>query len=332
MPSYSERLLLLISTVVGLFCLCPLLTINNGNIASVDSYVIPLVKALADNRAALWASVFVVVIPIIDLLLDLPSYIASYFFGEGNPSKKCPDSLVVVRLSDIERFLFILGVAAQSTIAFLPATTNDETLALVHRCTYNFGLLMVLSPVQTFLARCTLTFSHTVVSVIILTSAAAFSITTISYYLEAGSSSRYALTLIGLLLLCFVGLLNAATAGLCLYKYLRDGAKLRSIVQQFRIKSLIKLVKGHSYMMNTDVNPPNLKRSELYTHYIPGLHMVSVLIIGFAHDYAPQTRQSITYQERIYLTLFAQVMVLVIELRIRKNEIARGLVSCVTDS
>ena len=332
MPPYSESLLLLTSAVVGLFCLCPLFTINNGNIASVDSYVIPLVKSLIDNRAASWASLFIVVIPVVDLLLDLPSYIASYFFGEGNPSKKCPDSLVVVRLSDVERLLFIIGVAAQSTVAFLPATTNEQTIALVHRCTYNFGLLMTLSPIETFLGRCTLTFSHSVVSFAILTSAVAFSITTLSYYFEAGSSNRLALTVIGLLLLCFVGILNVATASLCFYKYLRGGAKLRSTVQRFHINSLIKLFKGNSYKMNTDVDQPNLKKSELYTHYIPGLHMVSVLIIGFAHDYAPQTQQSITYQQRLYLSLFAQIMVLVIELRIRKNEIARGLVSCMTDS
>ena len=332
MPPYSESLLLLISTVVGLFCLCPLFTINNENIASVDSNVIPLVEALLDNRAASWASLFIVVIPIIDLLLDLPSHIESYFFGGGNHSKKCPDSLVVVRLSDIERFLFIIGVAAQSAAAFLPATTNVETLALVHRCTYNFSLLMVLSPVETFLGRCTSTFSHSLVSIVILTSSAAFFITTLSYYLEAGSSNRYALTLVGLLLLSVVGILNFGTACLCFYKYLWDGAKLSLIFQQCHIKSLMKLLKGNSYMMNTDVVLPNLKKSELYTHFIPGLHMVSVLIIGFAHDYAPETQQNITYQERHYVTLFAQVMVLVIELRIRKNEIARGLVSRVTDT
>ena len=59
---------------------------------------------------------------------------------------------------------------------------------------------------------------------------------------------------------------------------------------------------------------------ELYTNYIPALHMASSLTIILAASilhFQPQVA---------YVIILAEVTVLVIELRIRKNEIARALV------
>ena len=69
---------------------------------------------------------------------------------------------------------------------------------------------------------------------------------------------------------------------------------------------------------------------ELYSNYIPALHMLSLFVMGMANvywKYARQSDETESLKIRNYITLGAQIMVLVIELRIRKNEIARGLVS-----
>ena len=68
----------------------------------------------------------------------------------------------------------------------------------------------------------------------------------------------------------------------------------------------------------------------LYRNYIPALHMTSTLIIAFANivaKYASNDNASSAYKGKSHAVLIGEILVLVIELRIRKNEIARGLVS-----
>ena len=324
---YSESFNLSVAVVAAFFCLCPLVTVGTGGICIIDVTTSRLIGSLLNNRSSLLAAFFIVTIPTLDLLLDLPAYFISYFYCEEKHVKKCPNILVVIRLSNIERSLFILGVAAQSAVAFLPTATDIATLTLVHKCTYNFSLLMVLCPVATFLSRCTTTYNHFVASYMILTSSIGFSLSTVSYFYEATSLAGTSLAMISLCSLASVGLLNFMTAALCLYKFCREKMRSSSFLQQLQSEWLLKLGAETSSMVTVDVEQKNPKEGKLYTHYVPALHMLSALIIAFAHDYSPTLPQYITYYERYCMTLFAQVIVLVIELRIRKNEITRGLVS-----
>ena len=73
---------------------------------------------------------------------------------------------------------------------------------------------------------------------------------------------------------------------------------------------------------------------EMYTNYIPALHMVSCLIILFANSstyLADRDDLTEAIDKKNYIILIAEIIVLVIELRIRKNEITRGLVRTTID-
>ena len=67
----------------------------------------------------------------------------------------------------------------------------------------------------------------------------------------------------------------------------------------------------------------------MYTNYIPAFHMLSsfTLIICAGFVAYRNTFYGVDVDDpRVYVTIAAEVLVLVIELRIRKNEIVRGLV------
>jgi hypothetical protein len=62
----------------------------------------------------------------------------------------------------------------------------------------------------------------------------------------------------------------------------------------------------------------------MYTHLIPAMHMCAYVIMGVAR--LLRISGIINFKVFAICQLFGQTIVLVIELRIRKNEIARGLV------
>jgi hypothetical protein len=67
----------------------------------------------------------------------------------------------------------------------------------------------------------------------------------------------------------------------------------------------------------------------LYTNYIPALHMTTSIIIIFYNVYLSflvNSDKLENFEMKNYFVIASQIMVLVIELRIRKNEITRGLV------
>jgi hypothetical protein len=74
-------------------------------------------------------------------------------------SKNSDRNSVIFRLNDIERLIFIIGVAIQSCVWFCPLSTDGETLGLVYDTTTNASVLLVLCPILTYLQRCTTTFS-----------------------------------------------------------------------------------------------------------------------------------------------------------------------------
>ena len=182
-----DRFYLILITLGTLFCLSPLFFLNDMRftVASVDPHsFLPL-------------SFMVVIIPAADLILDLPSHLTAYFYPKKKSMMNNVDSTVVIRLTDFERLLFIIGVVIPSVIFFFPSSMDISMISIVNSCTNNCNVLLTVVPIVTFLQRCTTTFTNPRTSVLIITLVIGLVFYTVSYYFEEGSHINITMAMIG---------------------------------------------------------------------------------------------------------------------------------------
>ena len=187
----------------------------------------------------------------------------------------------MIRLSDRERFLFIVGVAFQSAVYFVPNTTHSTTVFLISIFCNNYSVLLTLGPLAIFLQRCTTTFTHPRTSTLLITLVVGLTFFTVSSYYHSGSNEFNVLATVGRLFVAISGILFSLTTYLCLERYIteklgttekRDKGR-RWLHSSFRIST-----KATSPIVTSKVDSDD----ELYSNYIPALHMFSVMIIGLA--------------------------------------------------
>ena len=327
----SERLYFTIIITCAAICLLPLFFIETEVEFNLDDISMLQQKVLFDNHQVLqWASLFVVVIPAADLLLDVPHHIVSYIYRYDAQKIKRAKTTGVSRLSDMERALFIVGVAARSVMVFLPDNIDARSRNMVYDSTTNCSNLLILGPVVIFLGRCTTTFTPLRTFVVCILSASGLALLSIASLLRSHGSTYQAMRKFSLLILATSAILYLALVYLCFFKYLRQCQDTICSGPESFMKTFRKLLKELLSPMNL-INESSEKSNEiLYSCYIPALHMMSTIMISFATlcaTYLPRNGRLMAEQQRNWLTLAAEVMVLVIELRIRKNEVSRGLVS-----
>ena len=330
--SFCEKLNLALTIAFGLLCISPLFADKiGGGYETDDGAFDRSTSPLTYNSPSIIASLFVVIIPATDLLIDLLTNVYLYFFPDENSRKKSDNGTEVSRLTDLERLIFILGVAIQSAVWFLPPDTDLATRSIVVMCTENLSALFVLNPVAIFLLRCTSTFTDYFVTVLVLFGGCGVSLISLSNFFPNDRTLLIRMSVAGITLANVGVVLYVCLTIACLYKYCRKhfGSPLKrqlnfsAIVARFGPKTTSKDEKSR---VQYDY--------ELYKNYIPALHMISSLVILTATSYngAVNGKEPTANEKKNYVVLIAEVIVLVIELRIRKNEIARGLVSHAHDN
>lgn len=330
--SGGNILLILVSGAI--FCLAPLIFLDYGRKYAVND---PIIERSILNeyggKQLLLASFFVAVIPAVDLILDLPSRLIDQFW----PSEKSSSRVIqtaVVRLTEIERLVFIMGILLQSTICFIPASMDIALVSLVYNCTSNCSTIFILAPILKFLERCTTSFTALRALIIAITTVVSYALITVAYFFNDDSYSFRALNIIGLLFQAAAGLLYMCLIYLCAFKYCREKICVASDRRCF-CNNAFTSCKAILSMRWLRCRESNVNDGELYTNYIPALHMMSSVFItvGTAvFTLSTRANQAVSIASKNYIVLLAEIMVLVIELRIRKNEIARGLVGFSTIS
>ena len=315
----------LVTIILGaLFSLSPLW--NYGVVYNTDD-AISLYRetdSIASRNPSLLASLFVVLIPAADLFLDLPSHIYDHLHSKKVPCKKVKSE--IFRLDDFERFLFIIGVSIQSSVFFLPMSADLSTFGTVYSSTTNASVLLVLGPILTYLSRCTTTFTPARTFGIVTTATMGNIILTIGTLSQPYTNSNL-MKRIGTAIVGSSGVFFVLLIAVCAYKY----CALPSHQQ-----SLITLISNLNPCERLPVKSDGATRqkkkdgdNELYTNYIPGLHMATSAVIIFYNVYLAflvNSNKLVNFEMKNYIVIASQIMVLVIELRIRKNEITRGLV------
>ena len=337
---FSERVNLGIIVTAAIANLIPLFLDMNDNIQHT-----PYLDTVA-RRMSVLSSFFMVLVPAADLLIDLATRIFVSLFLKENSHNRVAEVAIVTRLTDLERGSFILGVVLQSGVGFLSSKSPASTVSLYEECLSNSSVLLLVGPIVTFLERCTSTFTVMRTFSILITFAIGVTCNTFFYYFE-GSTSISATSFLsysGKVLIPLSGFLFVVTVMICFANY----CKTRQIQLPKFLARIQKLFKNKvenydnndnndsfdnksydvSVMNRNDANNESQNHYELYANYIPSIHMIAIFIISIAsydENYVSPFLPRDVHRE--YFILFAEVMVLVLEYRIRKNEIAKGLVS-----
>ena len=131
-------------------------------------------------------SICIVVIPSADLLLD---YVSLLFNDVG--VQRCP------HFTHMERLIFILGIALQSTKYFLRNITDSYTLGLANSCIDNTSILLLIGPIIQFLGRCASNFTATKSLYVVLLFIFGILCRTLYYFSKVSSTVQKGLLMTG---------------------------------------------------------------------------------------------------------------------------------------
>ena len=323
---FSVRLNLGLTIVGAVFCLSPLFFLDIGKSYSTDDVAFPRIRAFIPDRSVpILASFFMVLIPAADLLIDFLSRIASFFLFKGKALIARPvNAGIVTRLSDIERLLFIIGVTMQSGVWFLPSDTDEVILGVHEICITNCSVLLLLGPIIIYLERCTTTFTERLSVTMLLMLTLGVFCSTSSFFFRQEKSIYTGLIFTGNIAATLAGVLFVFTVLLCFY---RSYILTRGCDCPFGISQPLKINESKSRNYKEDQS--KIINDRIYTHFIPFLHMISVLVIAaanFVTKFSTGDQRGAANKVKQYVTLGVEIVILVLEYRIRKNEVARGLV------
>lgn len=320
----SERVNVCVALVIfgAIFCLAPLISLRkNEDYALVDSFLDRVRKDMSRTSPFFLISISIILIPFADLVLDF----ITVYYGQENSLRRRVKSSGVIRLTDIERLLFVTGIAIQSTIYFLPSATDDHTVNLVNHCVGNANALLLLAPIVIFLGRCTESFTPNKTLVLIVSPVIGLTVRTVSYFYRSDAVKYSHINVSGTTIILAGAALYGYCILICCYKYyqLRLGSPsdrqlwLRNMFQSNQQKSF----EEPDYSAEDE--------NEVYANYVPALHIISSITICLSTSIKGLSSSSsvnLVWVDPDYIIICAEIMVLVIELRIRKNEITRGLV------
>lgn len=270
--------------------------------------------------------IFVIIIPAVDLLLDYSTNCVYYLCYNKKKDSRSVSSSLVSRLSDLERLLFLLGMAIQTIVLSNSSREFTSDAFIVEK---SIGVFLIVCPIIIYLNRCTTTFTLRRTFSILSAGFIGLIFYTTSYYYHSRQkhASHYTCSFIGNIFMSAAGIILVATILLSFVSFVNE--KLECPIAKRLLRRLCSSPKVADAFLEDGSCKLDTNR-ELYSNYIPALHMVSLLLICAANVYwsfAPLGEGAKATISRGYITLAAEILVLVIELRIRKNEIARGLVS-----
>lgn len=261
------------------------------------------------------ATLILIIPTSMDIILDVLLMIANTIAARKNKTVKKPDApIVIVRLTVLERSLFVLGVAMQSLVVFVPL--GADSLIILYHCTSNCSTVLMLCPILMFLERCTTTWnSYSTISVALFTAVGA-ALNSASYCSESGSQEAKGLYFAGSIFLIAAALIYILISSICASFYVKQKTKAKAFTRQESsslggLKKEIKIV------------------DEMYENYIPAAHIFSgiMFVILNATWNRFKADSGLIFGQINYVLIGIATWVLVVEFRIRKNEVERGLVS-----
>ena len=251
-----------------------------------------------------------------DIILDvLLLIISTITIGRSSITKKPIDPIVIVRLTLIERSLFVVGVAMQSIVILPPL--NAPYLPLLYRCAGNCSALLTICPILMFLERCTMTFSYPTTLSVSLFTAIGAACQSASYCYDSKTAEAKRIFFIGSLFFIFAAVIYLMTSILCISYYIRNNILRKN------------LHKNSASCPNPQGGLKEIKViDEMFENYIPAAHIISgimFVLLNAAWNFLT-IGDGAQCAQISYVLIGIATWVLLVEYRIRKNEVERGLV------
>jgi hypothetical protein len=282
---------------------------------------------LSDNLVAnqsIMASLFIVIIPLVDVLLDFCQKVFDWF-EEKKPQKKQRNDTTIYRLTEGERFTFIIGMILQSTVSFLPSSDIDvATITAIYHCTRTAAQLFFIVPILFYLKRCTIIFNTWIASSIIVSLTIGLMLFSLKILYRSDPFLFDQMQQSAVVFKGFAAVLFLATVFISFCLYLIETF---SIVNNRRFCTNFGLLSSiYNFLIRSKFDESQIDKDVdfMYTNLIPALHMFAYVIISVGG--LLRIADTISFETFSTTSLIGQTIVLVIELRIRKNEVARGLV------
>jgi hypothetical protein len=242
-----------------------------------------------------------------DLIVDIGNDLFS-------PPVKTDSSKHVVRMSNLERSVFLFGVICNGFYMFFPWTTMNIMVANnINNVFNNLCVILQIAPVLLFLERSTSSFPPLwtlFLNLCLCIGCDLYAISLlypVSWFVHTGYKPifvLYSISTCGVILSC----------GRCFFMYLRD--------------------KGY-VLLPGDVPNEELQYMDAFEDFniyqVPALHMIGLMVemlVCFVWYYLLSNMSNSVNVLLNVLFILSASLVMVIEMRVRANEVQEGLVSC----
>ena len=244
---------------------------------------------------------------LLDLMVDVYAAVTHPTTGmNANNSSK------IVRLSLLERFVFIIGVMDNAFYFLIPTDWNVMVLYTVRRVVNNLSIILLAAPIIIFLERSTHVFSPFFTTLVIFLMTVGGTLRCFTFNFVKGTMIQHQLIVYSAyLILAYVCLVLSA----CLWSFLQYLFHQRTTRAESAATSGLK---------NKQLDP----FQDFSVNHVPACHMVSLCIgycVSLAWFLAPINISPSTNSLLYTLLLCSLALVFVIEMRVRQNEIVHGM-------
>jgi hypothetical protein len=259
----------------------------------------------------------------VDIALDTMEFLANHARQNviSSSVKHLSSKSSGLRLSPAERLGFVIGIASLSVFSIATSQGYSyDSLALYYSLT-NFSTILSICPIIFFLERCTKLWTPLRSFLVILFINLGSVIGSASYCFEINGDEYYILSMTASALIAAATFVLAVVCWWCLrdfFLYLN-----RSRKTSFNKESWTSYL--HKMFSQSRGS------SDFYKHYVPEIHtfaLIAICVTNVAWYFVIDDVVTITSTFMCIQTAVA-VVVFVVEIRIRQNEVLRGLVSAV---
>ena len=240
----------------------------------------------------------------LDLLVDV------YVAVTQPTTRGMNNALKIVRLSLLERFVFILGVFCNGFYFLIPLDWNVMVRYTVQQVTNRVGLILLSAPLIIFLERSTNIFSPFFTTLIIMLMSSGGAMIGYKMGLTTDTMAYQEINVLStFIILAYFCLVLSA----CLWSFLK-----------FLFHQHTKAESAAGGIQKQHLDP----FQDFSVNHVPACHMVTLCIgycVSLSWFLSPNKVPQSTNNLLFALMLFSEALVFVIEMRVRQNEIVHGL-------
>jgi hypothetical protein len=273
-------------------------------------------------REASLSSLLITIPSAVDVLIDIFFHVA-VLLSKKLSNKKVSDKVkhintsTILRLSTAERSTFIIGVACVSVFTLTsPTETYSSTSLALYYSLSNFSTILTMCSIMFFLERCSKMWTPAYTSAVIIFTNVGSVVSSVSYCFGINTYYYNALNTSAATLIC---------AACCIFFLVCAVWMTQALLWYSRTENT-----SHDWVSCImEIFDETKGCRSFYKYYVPGIYTVAIVafISSNVAWYFLQINLVEATATLICLQTAVAVVVFVVEIRIRQNEVLSGLVS-----